>query len=290
MEKILSKIKKKHLVKRFILLTIALLISAILFNLFLLPSKIVSGGTPGLSIILDYAFGFRPSLVVFWVSLILLLFSFFFLGVEKTSGSVLATFIYPIFIDLTAPIGSVIKFDMTDLVLVAVIVGVVGGIANGIIFKTGFTNGGLAIISQILYQYFRISISKSNFVLNGLVMLVGGIYFGWTNVMYAIIILYINSLMVDRVLLGISRNKTFYLITDKEDEIEEFLMKVIGRKFTIFQVTGGFKKKKKHVFMCVVPMRDYFKITEAIRIMDKDAFFVVTDSYEVSYQQKTTNS
>ena len=41
--------------------------------------------------------------------------------------------------------------------------------------------------------------------------------------------------------------------------------------------------------MCVVPTRDYFKVTEAIRIIDKDAFFVVTDSYEVSYKQKTTN-
>ena len=37
-------------------------------------------------------------------------------------------------------------------------------------------------------------------------------------VMYALIILYINSFILDRVMLGVSKNKAFYIIT-KEDEV-----------------------------------------------------------------------
>ena len=33
--------------------------------------------------------------------------------------------------------------------------------------------------------------------------------------------------------------------------------------------------------MCVLPTKDYYKLTEGIKEIDKDAFFLVTDAYEV---------
>ena len=99
--------------------------------------------------------------------------------------------------------------------------------------------------------------------------------------MYSIVILYIMSLMSDRVILGVSDSKAFYIITDKDDEIKEFILKNLNHGATIFKAKGGFKKENRNVLMCVLPTKEYYQLRTGISEIDKDAFFVVTDAYEV---------
>ena len=39
--------------------------------------------------------------------------------------------------------------------------------------------------------------------------------------------------------------------------------------------------EERKVLLSVIPTREYFKVTEGIKLIDKDVFFVATDSYEV---------
>ena len=50
---------------------------------------------------------------------------------------------------------------------------------------------------------------------------------------------------------------------------------------TVFSVKGGYTKEKQKMLMCVVPTREYYRLKEGISKIDKDSFFVITDSYEV---------
>lgn len=277
----LDEIRKKKLFSRYFLLTISLFISALSFNLLFLPTKIVAGGTGGLSIIAEHVFGWTPSIVIFVISIILLLFSFFFLGLEKTSGTVVATILYPLFVNFTAQFVNYIKIDTSDLILISIFGGLISGLTSGLMFKTGFSSGGLNIISQMLYKYAHVSISKSSFVINGIVVLIGGIYFGWTMVMYAVIVLYINSLMIDKVLLGVSSNKAFYIITSEVEEVKRYIIDNLKHSVTVFDVKGGYQEKKRKVLMAVVPSREYYRLTEGIKMLDQEVFFVVCDAYQV---------
>lgn len=279
---IIKKIKSKKIVYRVIMMIISLLISSIVFNLFLLPTNIVSGGVNGISIITDYLYGYNPSTVILIISLACVVLSFIYLGIERTTGTLVATILYPIFVQLTSNIGNYITIDINDLFIISIYIGIIGGFANGLMYKTGFSCGGLPIISQILYKYFRIPISKSSFVINSIIVFIGGIFFGSTKVMYAIIILYINSIILNKVLLGISNNKAFYIITTEDKKIKEYIIKEMKHSATIFDVKGGFLEKKRKVILTVIPSREYFKVTEGIKLIDKNAFFVVTDAYEVS--------
>lgn len=280
-ENILKEIRKKKLFSRYLQLIVALFISALSFNLLFLPTRIVSGGTSGLSILTEYIFGWSPSIVIFVISVVLLIVSFIFLGIEKTSGSVVATLVYPFFVSFTANLADYIRIDTNDLVLVAIFGGLISGFTSGIMFKTGFSSGGLNIISQLLYKYKHISISKSNFVINSIIMIIGGIYFGWTMVMYAVIVIYINSLMIDKVLLGVSQNKAFYIITSHDDEVKDYIIRKLKHSVTVFNVKGGYLEKKRKVLMAVVPTREYFQLTEGIKMIDQDVFFVACDAYQV---------
>lgn len=107
---------------------------------------------------------------------------------------------------------------MNDLLVISIFIGFAGGVCNGLLYKTGFSNGGLPIISQIIYDKFKIPIGKTNFVINTIIVLIGGYYFGITMIMYAVIINYINSLVVDKILLGVSKNKSIYIVTDEAEK------------------------------------------------------------------------
>ena len=113
------------------------------------------------------------------------------------------------------------------------------------------------------------------------IVLVGAYFFGITNALYAIIFLYINGIVLDKVLLGISNNKAFYIITSKDDEIKEYIIETLKHNVTTFEVKGGFLDKNRKVMLTVIPSREYYRVTEGIKEIDKDAFFVVTDSYTV---------
>ena len=79
------------------------------------------------------------------------------------------------------------------------------------VFKVGFTNGGTDIINQIISKYFKVSLGKSMLMSDGLIVLASGFFLGIKTMMYSIVILYIISIISDRVVLGISNNKTFLI-------------------------------------------------------------------------------
>ena len=148
-------------------------------------------------------------------------------------------------------------------------------------YKTGYSNGGFPVISQILFEEKQVPISKSSLAINVSIVLVGAYFFGITNALYAIIFLYINGIVLDKVLLGISNNKAFYIITSKDAEIKEYIIETLKHNVTTFEVKGGFLDKNRKVMLTVIPSREYYRVTEGIKEIDKDAFFVVTDSYTV---------
>lgn len=280
-EQVIKTIHSKKLIRRYILLIIALFLSACVFNLLLLPTKLVTGGVGGITIITKYLYGWSPAVLTLLLSVTLLVLSFFYLGFEKTSGSIVATLVYPLFVQLTEGIGNYITMDMSDLLLISIFIGAISGVLNGIIFKIGFSNGGLQIISQILFKYFNIPVSESSFVINMIIVLIGAFFFGFTIVMYAMIILFIMSLLIDRVILGISNNKAFYIITSKDQEVKDYIIEQLHHSVTVFDVKGGFLEKKRKVLLTVVPSREYFQVTSGIKLLDKDAFFLACDAYQV---------
>ncbi|MCI5967846.1 MAG: YitT family protein [Tenericutes bacterium] len=278
---ILETVKKKKLVRRYILLILSLFISACYFNLLQLPTQIVTGGSSGVSIILNYYFNWDPSQVIFIISAILLIAGFIFLGFEKTTGALVTTIIYPMFVNLTANISDYIVVDLSDKILISIFIGLLAGITTGMVYKAGFSNGGFSIISEIISERKKIPISNISFIINFIIVILGGVSFGWTMVMYAAIILYINSVILDRVLIGVSKNKALYIITSEEEKMKDYIMNSLKHGITIFDVKGGFLEKKRKVLMTVIPNHDYFKLKEGIKEIDKEAFFIVTDSYQV---------
>ena len=279
--KILERINEKARTKRIISFIIGSMILASAYNLFLAPNNLVAGGVSGIAIILNGIFGFDHFLVILTLNIVLLVVSYFLLGKEKTRGSILGSLVFPLCVKLTSEIGTYIDIDTSQLLISAVFGGVLYGFGIGMIFKAGFTSGGTDIVNQILNKYLKLSIGKSMIYTDGTIVLSSALIFGSSKLMYAIIVLYIVSIMSDRVILGISDSKAFYIITDQEKAVKEYIIKYLNHGVTIFNAKGGYAKEKQNVLMCVLPTKDYYRLKEGILELDPEAFFVVTDAYEV---------
>lgn len=274
-------INKKSYKKRLIQFIIGCLIIALAYNLFIAPNDLVPGGVGGIAIILDNLFGFNNALSVFVLNIFLLIASYFLLDKEKTKASLLGSILFPLFISLTQYLHVYLQIDTSKLLLNAIFGGMLYGFGAGLVFKAGFTTGGTDIINQIFTKYFKMSMGKSMLFSDGLIVLCSGLFFGINSMLYSIIILYIISLMSDRVVLGISGNKMFYIVTKKDEEVREYILKYLHHGVTIFKGKGGYDRKEENVLMAVLPTKDYYRLKEGINEIDKDAFFIVTDSYEV---------
>ncbi len=283
------KMKSRHLILRSLILCCALFVNAVMFNLLQLPTHLISGGNGSVAMIVEHLFHVPPATTIFVLCFALLIVSLFMLGPEKTGGAVIATFVFPLFVEWTKDIGEYIIVGNKDLILLSLFIGIFSGLTNGICYKVGFNSGGLTIISQIIYEKFKVSISKVNMIINLIVILIGSYCFGITIGLYSIIVLYVSSIVMDKVLLGISKSKTFYVITSEEEKVKSFILKELDAGVTVFNVKGGFLEKKKHVLMTVIPTRDYFKLTNGVKQIDPDSFFVVIDAYESSVKRELLN-
>ena len=235
----MPKIDKTKQWYRYVVLILSLFISALVFNLLLYPTNLITGGMNGVAIILNHIFDISPSLIILIGSVLLLGISYLFLGLDQTGGSLVATLIYPLFVSITEPLARYLVIDTSDLILMSILIGILLGITNGLMYKVGFSNGGLNIISQILYKYFHISLGKTTMAINFIIVLIGGFYFGYNMMLYAFIIIYISGVTIDKVILGISKNKAFYITTSKEAKVKEYLINTLHHTVTIFVISSS---------------------------------------------------
>ena len=75
---ILEKIINKDTIKRYTMFSLALFISAINYNLFILPSNIIVGGTSGIASILNHVFNIDPSMSLFLMYFMVFIISFIY--------------------------------------------------------------------------------------------------------------------------------------------------------------------------------------------------------------------
>jgi len=279
--KIFNEVNHKNIIKRLSEFVLGCLIISISYNIFIVSNNIVPGGVGGLAIIINKLFEIDNSTMIFIMDIFLLIISFILLGKEKTRASILGSILFPVFVKLTEDVNVWLQIDTSQVLLSVIIGGVIYGFGAGLVFRAGFTTGGTDIVNQIISKYGKISLGKSMLFSDGLIVLMSGIFFGINGMMYSILILYIISLIADRVLLGISDSKVFYIITDKEEEVKEYILNALGHGVTIFRARGGNKVEKENVLMTVLPTKDYYELKEGIKSIDSEAFFIITDTYEV---------
>ncbi len=277
-----ERLNSKYFYRNFFLFIMGMMISSIAINIFYYPNDIVTTGTTGVSILVNNYVNIDISLLVLVFSSIFLVLGFAVFGNEYGAKSLLGTIFYPVFLKATSLLTNVVSFSETSLFLIILIGSVLAGIGFGLVRRTGYNMGGFNILYDICYKYFKVSIGRVCFICNIIIIFASFLVFGIDKSVYAGMAIWISSAVADRVVLGISRNKAFYIITRKPNDVIEYIVNNLNHTVTIVNAKGGYSNKKRKILLCVIPTIEYSKVKEVIKEIDNSVFFLITDTYSIS--------
>jgi uncharacterized membrane-anchored protein YitT (DUF2179 family) len=259
-------------------IAVGVLLMAIGLNYFLEPNTIAPGGVTGFAIVVRKTIN-----IPVYITNLIINIPLFILGIKtlgKNSGwkTLYATLLLSLFLKTLPPL-----FLTHDLLLSSIFGGVLTGIGLGIVFKFGGTTGGTDLAGAILNKYFpRFGLSTFMMMIDLCVVIFAGVVDKKIETsLYSIIALFVTIKVVDLILEGIGYLKGFIIITNKPEEISEKLMKDLDRGVTLFKGKGMYTKEEKDILLCVVNRSQFTETKEIVSGIDKSAFIMVTEMYEV---------
>lgn len=179
--------------------------------------------------------------------------------------------------------GDALNYFTPDYFLNTVVAGLIYGVAIGLIFKSGATSGGSDIISMILHKYTKISLGTLVLIVDGCItvstLFIPGATFRLP--IYSIIVIFIESKMIDIVVDGVKSYKTALIITDKVEDVRDYVLNTLHRGGTCFAGMGLFNGAERKMIYVTLERADLVKLKSNLRVLDPNAFVNILDSSEI---------
>ena len=246
---------------------------------FLLPNQLSSGGVSGLATITYYLLDIPMGTMILTINIPLFILAGYRIGKKFFIKSLIGTISLSIFIDVLDKFPPV----TTDRYLAAIYGGVVIGIGTAIILKVGASTGGTELVTNLIKTYNPyILISKYLTIIDIVIVSLNVVFLGHIEIgLYSAIAIYIYGKLIDIIFEGVYFTKLLFIISDKNEEISEAIVKEVKRGVTGLYGKGMFQNKEKLILMCAASRRDIYKIKGLARKIDKKSFIVVANAREV---------
>ena len=256
------------------------LIYALSVKLFLLPGNLITGGTNGIALVLDHYWGISISLFVLIFNIVMLCVGWLVLGRAFAMTTVASSFLYPFFLELLDRVlGDVVLTN--DLFLCTVFFGLCVGLGLGIVIRSGASTGGMDIPPLILEKKFRIPVSVSMYCFDFLILVPQMLFRPVENVLYGIILIFIYTFVIDKMLL-IGKSKTeLKIISPKYEEICAAILAEVDRGVTLMRAEGGYTRCRTQLVFSVVSNRELIKVEKIVHQIDPSCFMVINRVSEV---------
>ncbi|MCM1438313.1 MAG: YitT family protein [Roseburia sp.] len=281
-----KKIALQVLVK-YLIITLGCLLYATGISLFVEPAELASGGMTGISLIINKISGFPTGYLYIILNVPMFILGLIFFGWKFLVSTGYATIVSGLLMRLGKfALHNWLKHPFTDNVLVnAVVGGVLFGIGMGLIFRMGATTAGTDVIVKILRKRFR-------HIKTGMISLVTDmtvvgcsffVHYNFDKLFYTALHVVVFTLMFDWVLYGGNSAKTVFIITakDKCDAVIKRILTEIDTGATVLDAKGAYTREDKVMIMCVVKPFLYPRLRDVVHEEDKKAFMIISSVKEI---------
>lgn len=277
------KISKKELLKIFVAMVVGNSLMGFAYVIFVIPGKIVSGGSGGIGIILHQIFGLNPAnfITIFMVAMFVL--GFFVLGKDFSLKTLPSVFIYPLTIYLFQVIKPLneLALQINNPLVAAIFGGMCYGAGGALIYRMGGSTGGTDIPAFIISRRFKINIDKALLGIDALIILSGVIIVGFQEALIGIIMVFISSQIIDKMIYGGSETMMLLIISDKHEEINNYILNSLKRGSTLIPSIGSFSKQEKPTIQVVISRREYHDLELKAKEIDPHSFIIVLNAKQV---------
>lgn len=257
------------------------LLQAIGVYCFIEPCRVAPGGASGIALMINYITGFPVGTMTLFINIPLLICSYLFLGKRMTLKTVKTVVIASLTLDLI--VSPYFPQYIGDRLISAAFGGIFVGAGLALIFMRNSTSGGGDILAKLLqrrYPYMQTghAIMIIDLTIIGISVLV---FRGLEAAMYGLISMACLTQTVDAILYGMNKGAMVMIMSPKNQEIAEAIMKRVNRGTTFYKSIGGYSKKDCETLMCVIDRKQFYLVKEIVDSFDKNAFVIVSETKEV---------
>ncbi|WP_455794477.1 YitT family protein [Clostridium butyricum] len=258
------------------------IIASLGVNVFLSHAQLLSGGATGLVLLVEYTTNIPAGITLFLINIPLLAVSFKKLSRSFTIYTTIGMLSLSISLMITKPIASAINIDGLDLLLYCIYGGVLCGIGYGLVFLRNGSTGGTDVVTMLIRKkHSNFNIGSLGFSLNVIIIIIGAFIFGLPQALYTLISLFIQSIVLDKMLKGFSSKKLLLILTKKEADVINYVIKDLHRGVTSLLAEGEYTHDRKKMLYCIVTARQMVELKNTIYQIDPSAFITIVDISEV---------
>ncbi len=267
--------------------TVGSLLFALSVAVFTQPNDFVPGGMTGIASLLNEVFqGTRIGALILLLNIPLLLLSWWKLGHSFALRTVLCTVLSSLMIDLLELFPLIIPFEAADAgekILAAVFGGVLMGAGLGLIFSRGATTSGSEIVARLLSLKFpHIPVGRLLLFVDMAVVAASVlVYRRWESALYAVIMIFVTSRLMDSILYGADEGRMLLIMTRREKSLSRAILGQMQRGVTLLKAEGAYSGQDKRVVLCAVRPSEVYRLRRLVREMDPDAFIIEIPTEQV---------
>lgn len=247
---------------------------------FAIPIDLIVGGATGIGVLVNQLIPMDYTTVVFIINMIALVLGYFVLGKKFAAGTVLSSFAFPFFLSLFESIPALSHLS-NDILLCTIYAGIFIGLGLGIVFRLGYSTGGMDIPPLIVHQKTNMSISMLINIFDTVILLSQVFFSSFEGILYGILAVFISNAILDKVIVLGEKNLQVLVISQKHEEIADAIFKEIDRGCTFVNVTTGYFHHEQKAVLCVVNNREHAQINEIIKEIDPEAFIIGSEIHSV---------
>ncbi|PLV57545.1 YitT family protein [Thermotoga sp. SG1] len=264
-------------IREYVLSTLGTLVTAVGVVVFLIPNNIAAGGVSGLSMILHHLLPLPVGIWMYILNGLLFLVAFFTVGFDFSAKTIYCTFVFNFFVDLFDRLIPLPKYTGDDLFLAVSFGTLLTALGLAITFSQNSSTGGTDIIARILNKYFWISMGMGLLMVDFTIAALAGVTFNARTGMYALLGVILNGIMVDFMLRGIEQSSEVTIISERSEEIKDFVLYKLHRGATYVPAKGAYTGKERKILLVVVRRRELNELIRFIRKVDPKAFVIIKE-------------
>lgn len=268
------------------ILTIAIAIIAVAVYFFLVPSHTSISSMSGLGIVLSNFVPLPLSAITMILNVVLLIIGFFTCGKEFGLKTVYTSVMLPVFLGIFENIfpntGSITNSQELDVLCYILVVSV----GLSILFNRNASSGGLDIVAKIMNKYFHMELGKAMSLSGMCVALSAALVYDKKTVVLSVLGTYFNGIVLDHFIFDHNIKRRFCIITKKEEELRQFIVRDLHSGATIYEAIGAYNMEKRNEIITIVDKGEYQKLMKYINQEDPEAFITVYTVSDMRYLPK----
>lgn len=268
----------------YVQLTLGAVIMAAGLNAFLAPNNVVSSGVTGIAMIVNILFHLPTGAVLLALNIPLLIAGMYYAGGWRLGiRTVYTVVVMSAAIDLLKPYvaAALVSNPINDPLLYTLFGGLADGLGIGLVLRARGTTGGTDIIAKLVNRFTGMQLGQVILWANTAVLLAAALFVGIQPTLYALIVNFVGSRVVDIVHEGAAYARSAMIVSRKPDAIRQAVLQVLQRGVTVLEGRGGYTESEQQVLYVVVAKSEIATLKRVVQTTDPAAFLVISEVHEV---------